>query len=77
MATAPAREPPLEGPLDVYACVFCAELQVLSLSRWRKVGLPLAFWEESRPNFKVFPKVSGVTTIHWVFLQCDWSPVSS
>ena len=49
----------------------------LSLSRWRKVGLPLALWQESRPNFKGLPKVSGVATNHWVFLRCDWSPISS
>ena len=34
-------------------------------------------WQESRPNFKGLPKVSGVATNHWVFLRCDYSPVSS
>ena len=29
------------------------------------------------PNFKRLPKVNGVATNHWVFLRCDWSPVSS
>ena len=61
-------------------CVVCgvvyAGLRVLSLSV-----------EESRstfgvragigPNFKRLPKVNGVATNHWVFLRCDWSPVSS
>ena len=50
---------------------------VLSLSRWRKVGLPLALWQESGPLFKGLPKVSGVATNHWVFLRCDWPPISS
>ena len=48
-----------------------------SLSWWRKLGLPLALWQESGPNFKGLPKVSGVGTNHWVFLRCDWSPISS
>ena len=48
-----------------------------SLSRWSKVGLLLALWQESQPNFKGLPKVSGVTTNQWVFLWCDWSPISS
>ena len=26
---------------------------------------------------KELPKVSEVATNHWVFLRCDWSPVSS
>ena len=52
-------------------------LGALSLSQWRKVGLPLVLWQESRPNFKGLPKVSRVATNHWVFLRCDWSPVSS
>ena len=40
------RGGPLEAPLGngiVHVCgVVCAGLRVLSLSRWRKVGLPLA-----------------------------------
>ena len=48
-----------------------------SLSQWRKVGPPLALWQDSGPNFKGLPMVSRVTTNHWVFLRCDWSPVSS
>ena len=48
-----------------------AGLQVLSLSRWRKVGLPLVLWQESKPNFKGLPKISGVTNNHWVFLRYD------
>ena len=53
------------------------EFRVLSLSWWRKVGLPLVLWQKSGPNFKGLPKVSGVATNHWVFLRCDWSPVSN
>ena len=48
-----------------------------SLSRWRKVGLPLVLGQESGPNFKGLPKVSGFATNHWFFLWCDWSPISS
>ena len=33
--------------------------------------------QESGPNFKGLPKVSGVATNHSVSLRCDWSPVSS
>ena len=32
----------------------------LSLCVWRKVGLPLALWQEPGPNFRWLPKVSGV-----------------
>ena len=79
-----AEKPPpsswalVEGPfsINMVVCV-CAELWVLSLSRWRKVGLPLVLGQESGPNFKGLPKVSGVTTNHWVFLRCDWSLISS
>ena len=49
----------------------------LSLSWWRKVCLPLELWQESWPNFRGLPKVSKVATNHWVFLRCEWSPVSS
>ena len=75
----PCTRGPVKGPLLKYdvRCVLRAELRVLSLSQWRKIGLPLALWQESGPNFKGLPKVSGVTINHWVFLRCDWSPVSS
>ena len=56
-------------------CGLCGTLGSLSLSQWRKVGIPLALWQKSWPNFKGLPKVSGVTTNHWVFLRCDWSLV--
>ena len=73
------RGVPLKGSswwwYDVRVC-FARSFRC-SLSRWRKVGLPLALWQESRPNFKGLPKVSRVATNHWVFLRCDWSPVSS
>ena len=74
-----ARRTPLKGPSRMCKCVrFVRSFRCsLSLSKWRKVGLPLALWQESKPNFKGLPKVSGVTTNHWVFLRCDWSPVSS
>ena len=35
------------------------ELWVLSLSWWRKVGLPLEVWQESCPNFKGITKGKG------------------
>ena len=63
------------GSILTYGCVVRVELRVLSLSRWRKVGLPLALWQESGPNFKGFTK--GKWIRHWVFLRCDWSLVSS
>ena len=66
----------LEGPSRYGDGVLRKELWVLSLSRLRKVGLPLALRQESEPNFKGLPKVSGVATNYWVFLRCDWSPVS-
>ena len=62
------------APLDVYTRVFCSELRVLSLSVEESRS---ALWQESRLNFKGLPKVSGVATNHWVFLRCDYSPVSS
>ena len=55
----------------------CTGLRVLSLPRWRKVGLSLALWQDFGPNFKGLSKVSGVATYHWVFLRCDLSLVSS
>ena len=74
-----ARKTPLKGPSRMCKRVrFVRSFRCsLSLLKWRKVGLPLALWQESKPNFKGLPKVSGVTTNHWVFLRCDWSPVSS
>ena len=73
---------PLEAPFSrKWYCVVCVVWFVwdfgfsLSLSQWRKVGIPLALWQKSWPNFKGLPKVSGVTTNHWVFLRCDWSLV--
>ena len=58
--------------------VVCAELQVLSLSLSLSLSgeegicLPLEVWHESSPNFGY-----EVVTNHWVFLRCDWSPISS
>ena len=49
----------------------------LSLLVEEGICLPLVLWQESGPNFKGLPKVSGVATNHWVFLKFDWSPVSS
>ena len=72
-------------PLPSEWCCKCAHVWCVawfvwgfrcSLSQWRKVGLPLVLWQESRQNFKGLPKVSGVATNHWVFLRCDWSPIS-
>ena len=76
VAIAPMLAGPRWGPiLDMMVC-FARGLRC-SLSWWRQVGLPLALWQESGPNFKGLPKVSGVATNHWVFLMCDWSPASS
>ena len=71
------RVGPLEAPFKwwcmcVRVCsgvcsVVHAGLRVLSLSQWRKVSLPLVLWQESEPNFKGLPKVSGVTINHWFF----------
>ena len=78
VVTAPAcAGPRWRAPLDMHVYCVRAELWVLSLSRWRKVGLPFVLWQEYGPNFKGLPKVSGVATNHWVFLRCDWSPISS
>ena len=64
--------------MDVRVCVaWFARGFGCSLSRWRKVCLTLILWQESKPNFKGLSKVSGVTINHWVFLRCDWSPVSN
>ena len=38
------------------ACSVCSELQVLSLSRWRNVGLPSEVWQESWPNLNKITK---------------------
>ena len=71
------RGAPLEGPSQyIWWCVFVWSFRC-SLSRWRKIGLPLVLGQESRPNFKGLPKVSGIATNHWVFLRCDRSPISS
>ena len=40
----------LEAPLD--ECVWFMRSFGCSLSWWRKVGLPLALWQESGPNFR-------------------------
>ena len=57
--------------------VVCMELWVLSLLVEEGICLPFAVWQESWPNFKGLLKASEVTTNRWVFLRCDWSPVSS
>ena len=67
----------LEGPTRYDGGVVHIGLWVLSLLVEEGICLPLVIWQESRPNFKGLPKVSGVATDHWVFLRCDWSPVSS
>ena len=72
----PRTRGPIGRPLLAYMVLFVWSFGCF-LSQWRKVGLPLALWQESEPNFKGLPKVSGVATNHWVFLRCDWSPVSS
>ena len=74
MATAPTHAGPhWRVPLDNGDGVLCEEFWVLSLSLlMEKVGLPMALQQEFGPNFKGLPKVSGVTTNHWVFLRCDW-----
>ena len=65
------------APLDVYACVFYAELWVLSLSVEEGRSTFGVMARIYRPNFKGLPKVSRVATNHWVFLRCDWSLVSN
>ena len=87
MATILSAQGPIRGPSRMMDGCVCAcgvvhmGLRVLSLSlflsQWRKVGLPLMLWQESGPNFIGLPKVSGVATNYWVFLRCDWSPISS
>ena len=53
----------LKGPSQcVCMCVLHGDSS--ALSQWGKVGLPLALWQESGPNFKGLPKVSEVTTNH-------------
>ena len=70
-----AYESPLEGPSQyIWWCVFAQSFGCF-LSRWRKVGLPLVLGQESGPNFKGLPKVSGVAANHWVFSGCDWPPI--
>ena len=66
MVTAAAHVWPCwRASLRICDSVVHADLWVLSLSRWRKVGLLLELWQESLPNFK------GITN-GWVFLKCDW-----
>ena len=50
VVTLPCIQGPVEAPLD--NGVIRVELLVLSLSRERKVGLPLEVWQESWPNFR-------------------------
>ena len=77
----PRAQGPIGGPFSmcdvVHVRALHGALGALSLSLWRKVGLPLALWQEPGPNFRWLPKVSGIAINHWVFLRCDWSPVSS
>ena len=66
---------PLEAPLN--DGMVHVELRVLSYSIEEVICLPSEVWQESWPNFRWLPKVSEVATNHWVFLRCDWSPISS
>ena len=71
----------MEGPFRcVSMCVSCGVLGALSFSLSLLVkegrstfGVMAGIWAK----FKGLPKVSVVATNHWVFLRCDWSPVSS
>ena len=67
---------PVRGPLR-WLCG-CSREASSALSQWRRVFAYL--WRCSRNLGEILrdlPKVSEVTTNHWVFLRCDWSPVSS
>ena len=52
------------------------KLQVLSLLE-EEGRSTFGSMQESVPNFKGLPKVSGLATNHWVFLRCKWLLVSS
>ena len=66
VVTAPMRV----GPLLVMMVLFAWGFRCSFYQR-RKVGLPLALWQESGPNFMGLPKVIGVATNNWIFLRCD------
>jgi len=53
VATASALRARWRPSRCICMCVVRRELRVLSLSlsRWRKVGLPLVLWQEFGPNF--------------------------
>ena len=77
VATAPAlARPRWRALLDIYGVVR-VRFWVLSLSVEEGIFLPLVLWQEFGPNFKGLTKVSRVTTNYWIFLRCDYSPVSS
>ena len=78
VATAPTRTGPRwRTPLNDRVHVSCKVLSALSLSISVEKGRStFDVMAESGPNFKGLLKVSGVTTNHWVFLRCDWSPIS-
>ena len=66
MATVPARVGPCwKAPFNMMMVVWFAQGFECSLSQWRRVFVyPLALWQESGPNFKGLPKVSGVAINH-------------
>ena len=39
-------------------------------------GYTSSVWLENKSIFIELPKVSEITTNHWFFLRCDWSPDS-
>ena len=47
---------PLKAPLNECEWCSCRASGVVSLSRWRKVCLPLALWQESGPNLGAYQR---------------------
>ena len=78
-ATLPCAGGLLEVPLDDFGVWFTRYFRCsLSLSWWKRIFV--YFWRCGRNLGQIIrelPKVSEVATNYWVFLRCDWSPVSS
>ena len=77
VATAHSHARPIGDPSKC-ECVWFTRSFGCSLSlSIEEAKSTFCFIARIRANFKGLLKVSGVATNRWVFLRCDWLPVSS
>ena len=74
---APACVEPIEGPFQLLCSCLHGVSSALSLSQWMRVFVYL--WRCGKNLGQILRElrnVSEIATNHWVFLRCDWPPIS-